>query len=577
MPIIGAFLGGSLPELAAGKSGISLCVTTTDRLNQSTASWTITSTGYSSTVNADPSGRGYIEVPSGATYTITLAHEGEYQNDAPQTVIAESRRHYGVYFDLFTYPDVSTVVRVLTTSAGMAVTGVSGADSMTVVSDSNGVAEFHGMPTGSIWTFSDGSKSETVTIDRLMIIVDFSYMPQVINEVSFGMSFDSSIFTSDPKGCLVYTGECAGFTPVSSPPSSLGPCSVLGSWDMNADGSSSNLFLDSCFYATFDKDGNLHERLNPKNLAEVIGTWNADKIGWRPASGPSSIESENTMFCFPALYRKGDASSVTIGTKESSGTAYGATIDGHTYQYEAIGVYEGYVQGSKLMSLSGKAASSNIIRSDFRTYAAANKVKNGLAMLWNFHQWRDWWHLYLFGAKSFNGQTAIGQGGFTFNGGVGQGLCNAMGLWAGSSKNSVSTATSVKALIENPWGYKGEFIDDFVNSAGTIYVGQNSTPDDTTSNKISTSFGTRQGWQSGLNSTGAFWGLSTDTGGTSTTCQCDYRSSSSNSGRLGIVGEHSGNVSNGYAGPSGLRAGYELSIKDYYYGTRLAFVFDLEV
>lgn len=183
----------------------------------------------------------------------------------------------------------------------------------------------------------------------------------------------------------------------------------------------------------------------------------------------------------------------------------------------------------------------------------------------------------MFGAKSFNGQVAVGQGGFTYNGSVGQGLCNAMGLWAGSSAASASTATSVKALIENPWGYKYEFIDDFVNSSGTIYVGQNSTPDDTTSNKISTSFGTDSGWQSGFNSTGAFWGLSTGTSGSSTTYQCDYRFSKSSGTYLGRVGTFSDNVSGGRAGPSYLSTSDSLSDSLSSRGARLAFVFDLDV
>ena len=573
--IVGAFLGAPDASIAAGFAGISLCINTTDRLNLDTASFSVVAEGFSQTVSADTSGRAYIEVPSGKTYTVTLDHQGTYQNDGPQKVIAESKMVYGVYFDLFSYSEMATIVRVYT-GAGTTITGTSENNSIEVVADYAGVAEFRGLPAGSTWTFSDGYMDVTVEIDRIVVNISMITQP-VVNEVSFGMSFNSSTFTSDPAGCLVYTGECAGFTPVSSPPSALGACSVLGSWDMNADGSSSNPFLDSCFYATFDEDVNIHERLNPKNLAEVIGLWNADKKGWGTASGISSIESENTMFCFPALYRKGDASSVTIGTKSSSGTAYGATIDGHTYQYEAIGVYEGYVQGSKLMSLSGKASSASITRPNFRTYAAANKVKNGLAMLRNFHQWRDWWHLYLFGAKSFNGQVSVGQGGFTYNGGVGQGLCNAMGLWAGSSAASASTATSVKALIENPWGYKYEFIDDFVNSSGTIYVGQNSTPDDTTSNKISTSFGTGSGWQSGLNSTGAFWGLSTGTSGSSTTYQCDYRYSNSPGTYLGGVGASSGTVSDGHVGPSCLGANGSLSASGSSLGARLAFVFDLDV
>lgn len=574
MPIVGAYLGGPEPEVAAGSTGVSLCVNTRDRQNLSTASFRVTNAGYSQTFNADSTGRAFAIVPSAdVPYQVDLIHDGEYMNDDPQHFIARSGEHVGVFFDLYTFSESGTVVRVKSV-LGETVTGTSGSNSMEVAVE-GGVAEFRGLPAGSTWTFTDGIKEETVVIDRILVIVDLSFTPQKINTVSFGMSFDLSTFSTSPKGCLAYTKDCIGFTPVSSPPSSLGPCSVLGSWDMNADGSSSNPFLDSCFYATFDADGNLHQRLNPKNLAEVIGTWDYDRKGWLYSGGPSAIESENTMFCFPALYRKGDDSSVTIGTKASSGTAYGATIDGHTYQYEAIGVYEGYVQGSKLMSLSGKASSASITRPDFRMYAAANKVKNGLAMLWNFHQWRDWWHLYLFGAKSFNGQLAVGQGGFTSNGDVGQGLCNAMGLWAGSKVDSVSTATSVKALIENPWGYKSEFIDDFVHSEGTIYVGQNSTPDDTTSNKISTSFATESGWQSGLNSTGAFWGLSTGTGGSSGTHQSDYIFSNSSGPYLGRVGLSSGYGSK--AGPSFLGAGDSLSYSLTTIGARLAFVFDLEV
>lgn len=379
--IVGAFLGAPDATISAGFAGISLCINTTDRQNLDTASFTVVAQGFSQTVQADASGRAYVEVPSGKTYTITLNHQGMYQNDGPQTVIAESMMRYGVLFDLFSYSEMATIVRVLTIP-GTTVTGTSESNSMEIVADDSGLAEFRGLPAGSTWTFSDGYKEMTVEIDRIVVVVDLAFTPQTINEVSFGMSFNSSTFATDPEGCLAYTGECAGFTPVSSPYSELGPCSVLGSWDMNANGSSANPLLDSCFYATFDEDGNLHERLNPWNLAEAIGVWNVNRKGWDSiAVRPSSIQSENTMFCFPALYRKGDASSVTIGTKSSSGTAYGATIDGHTYQYEAIGVYEGYVQGSKLMSLSGKESSASITRPNFRTYAAANKVKNGLAML----------------------------------------------------------------------------------------------------------------------------------------------------------------------------------------------------
>lgn len=572
-------MGGGSKTVPAGKCLVHLSINTVDRQNLSTASWTVTATGKSYTAEADATGRADLLVDSGATYTATLTHQGNYYNDSPQTFVANSTGVIWCYFDLFQYPDVKTVVYVTTSDPGVTVTATSGSNTMTAVSGADSVAEFDGLATGSTWTFSIGRQTRTVVIDRLLIHVDMSARMPTINTVSFGMSFNSSTFSTDPKGCLTYTGGCAGFTPVSSPPSSLGRCGTLGSWDMNADGSSSNPLLDSCFYATFDAEGTLHQLLNPKDLTQIIALWDEDGGGgWRDASGTSAIQSENTMFCFPALFRKGTSSSVTIGTTSESGTAYGATIDGHTFQFEAIGVYEGYVNGTKLMSLSGKASSANIKRSTFRTYAAANPVKNGKAMLWNFHQWRDWWHLYLFAAKSFNGQVAIGQGGFTYNGSAGQGLCDKMGLWAGSSSTTSSTSTSVKALIENPWGYKFEFIDDFINNgAGTIYAGQSGIPTDAISaGKLNTVFPTASGWQKGLNSSGAFWGIGSGTGGSSTTHQCDYMWSTSTLDLyLGYVGGYSDYVSNGRAGSSYLNANSSLSYSYSNLGARLAFVFDL--
>lgn len=564
MTIVGAFLGGANQTVPAGKCLLHLQINTIDRQNLGTASWTVTATGKSYTATADTSGRADLLVDSGATYTIKLTHQGEYYNDEAQTAIANSTGVLWIYFDLFKYPDVTTVVQVIT-RAGSAVTATSGSNVLTKNADSSGLAVFEGLATGSTWTFSANEESKTVTIDRLMQSVTIG------NYVLYKMTFNSTTFATDPKGCLAYAEDCAGFTPVSTPPSTLGACRTIGSWDMNSNGSSSNSFLDKCFYATFTSEGILHQRLNPHDLTQVIGIWNESESMWDSASGTSDITTENTMFCFPALYRKGDATSVTIGTTSKSGTAYGATIDGHTYKYEAIGVYEGYVSNNKLMSLSGKVSSASISRPTFRTYAAANKVKNGKAMLWNFHQWRDWWHLYLFAAKSFNGQVSIGQGGFTYSSSTGQGLCNKMGLWAGSTSTSVSESTSVKALIENPWGYKYELIDDFINVGGTIYAGQSGTPTDDTSGKTSTSIGTTSsGWQKNANTAGAWWGMSTSTGGSSTTYQCDYVHSTTGTA-CGIVGGNSGAVSRGNAGPSCLDADNSLSSSLLDAGARLAF------
>jgi hypothetical protein len=567
MTIVGAFYGGGNKTVPAGKCLLHLSINTIDRLNLGTASWTVTATGKSFTATADSTGRADLLVDSGLMYTVTLTHQGSYYNDDPQTVAATSTGVVWVYFDLFQYPDIKTVVQVYT-DAGTTVVGTSGSNSMSVVADNNGLAQFSGLATGSVWTFTANGASATVTIDRLLQSIT------VGKSIVFSMAFNASTFATDPRGCLTYSDDCAGFTPVGSPPSALGACQTVGSWDMNEDGSSSNPYLNKCFYATFDSAGNLHQRLNPKDLTQVISVWNATSKKWIDSSGSSAITTENTMFCFPALYRKGSANSVTIGDTAKSGVAYGATIDGHTYEYEAIGVYEGYVNGSKLMSLSGKASSANITRPTFRTYAAANTVKNGKAMVWNFHQWRDWWHLCLFAAKDFNGQRAIGQGGFPYKGSTGQGLCNKMGLWAGCTVASADASHSVKALIENPWGYKFEFIDDFVNIQGWMYAGQNSKPTDDVNNKVSMPLVTSSGWQKSAKTAGPWWGMPNNVGGSSTTYQCDYLLSA-NGTFLGGVGGYSDYVSLGYAGPSCLNAFASLSSSISSLGARLAFVFDL--
>lgn len=206
MTIIGAYLGGNPPELAAGRAGLSLCITTTDRLNQDTASWTITATGFSETVDADETGRAYVELPSGPIYTVKLNHGGSYQNDLPQTFKAESRKHYGVYFDLFTYPEVNTMLKVITRPK-TTVTITSGSNSMTAVADANGYAYFNGLPVDSTWNVTIRGESKDVTIHNLYSEIE------VGNYYIYGIRISRSI--SDPESACEYTDDAVGFTPAS--------------------------------------------------------------------------------------------------------------------------------------------------------------------------------------------------------------------------------------------------------------------------------------------------------------------------------------------------------------------------
>lgn len=356
---------------------------------------------------------------------------------------------------------------------------------------------------------------------------------------------------------------------------------------MNADGTSDNPMLDDMFYATFTSGGVLHEKLNPQDLSKKIATWNNSTKQWESASGSSSIASENTMLCIPTIYMTASSTKFTLSSISSNGTAYAHTIGGHTYQYLAIGVYEGYDDGSKLWSLSGKVSSGSITRPTFRAHAHAQTVQNGYAMLVNYFQHNLLSWMTYFAMKSFNGQTQIGQGGFKYNGTTGQGLCNAMGPFAGATSTSASESTSVKAFVENPWGYKYEFIDDFVvNTTGSsnhvVWAGQNATPDDTytSANKTNiittTVAGGNWAYAKAISTNTQSMGFITTGGGSNAVGLCDGVYFSSSSGQyLGRVGGYSNLVSAGDAGPGYLRASYALDYSAAYLGARLAFVFDL--
>ena len=71
------------------------------------------------------------------------------------------------------------------------------------------------------------------------------------------------------------------------------------------------------------------------------------------------------------------------------------------------------------------------------------------------------------------------------------------------------------------------------------------------------------------------WGLPNDSSGSNSTGLCDYHWVDNDSNYLGYVGGYSGNVSNGFAGPSCLNAYIGFSSSSTYIGARLAFVLDL--
>jgi len=397
--------------------------------------------------------------------------------------------------------------------------------------------------------------------------------------VTFTMNYVSSNFVSSPDSCLTYADDCAGFTPVSGPGSSgstPAKCTTIGSWEMNADGTSDNPLLNRCFYATFTDAGVLHEKLNPQNLAQKIATWDGSE--WVSASGSSSITSENTMFCIPTIYVSSTSSSVTISTKSSTGTAFAHTIDDHVYEYMAIAVYPGNGSSSRIKSISGATSTVNISQANLVAGCKANTVNNGKAMLCNWHQWSLYRLLVLFAMRHFNSQAKIGQGGQSY-GAWTTGLMNAMGLFAGSSSTTVGTTQGVKAFIENPWGHNYEYLGDIKYLSSGVYVFQTSTqsPTSTTGGtcistsphslvSVGTSFGS-------ISTQPMTWGWGTGSGGSATTGGCDIYYLPNFSFPFANVGGVSGYVSDGSAGVSYLgRKGGDAGSSS---GGRSVFVFDL--
>lgn len=440
-----------------------------------------------------------------------------------------------------------------------------------------------GLTNGQMTISYDKDGESTEQTVNVAIGVTTQVSLTIIASLTFTMNYNASNFVSSPNNCLTYADDCAGFTPVSGPGSSgstPAKCTNIGSWVMNADGTSSNNLLNKCFYATFTDAGVLHEKLNPQDLTKKIATWNDSTKKWVSATGSSSITSENTMFCIPTIYVSSTSTSITLSEKEKVGSKpFAHTIDNHVYQYMAIGVYPANGSSTRLKSISGATSTVNISKSDLVAGCRANTVQNGKAILCNWFQWQLYRLLVLFSIRHFNSQDKIGQGGQTY-GAKTTGLMNTMGPFAGSSSTSAGDSQGVKAFIENPWGHNFECLGDFGYVSDGVYAFQTSTqnPASTTGgvkvNASPYSLTTTELASGSISTEPETWGWGTGSGGSKTTGGCDFQRLPYSKSSAGIVGGYSDYVSDGYVGVSYLSD--NVSIGNDFYGGRLVFVFDID-
>ena len=554
-------------------------VTLTVTLNPAVSGVNVTATaggkGYNANTNA--SGVATLSVRPGYDYTVTA-------NNYSTNVV-----HVDANGGSTTLMNATIVVKVTdpNKNTSIAFTVKRGSEVHNgVVNASSGVG------TASVTVYAVGSYTVSITVPTGGTANEVSVTTVAGSSVTasitisygftFTMNYNASNFVSSPNNCLTYANGCAGFTPVSGPGSSgstPAKCTNIGSWVMNADGTSSNKLLNKCFYATFTDAGVLHEKLNPQDLTKKIATWNNSTKEWVSATGSSSITSENTMFCIPTIYVSSTTTSISLSTKVGNGNPFAHTIDNHVYQYMAIGVYPANGSSTRLKSISGATSTVLISQLDLVAGCRANTVQNGKAILCNWFQWQLYRLLVLFSIRHFNSQEKIGKGGQRY-GGKTTGLMNTMGPFAGSSSTSTGNSQGVKAFIENPWGHNYEHLGDFKYVSNGVYAFQTSTQ-----NPTSTTGGIRvdasphsltsPSIASGTISTEPeTWGWGTGSGGSGTTGGCDLQYVPESGYPFGVVSGYSNGVTSGEVGVSCLS--YNNGSDNDNIGGRLVFVFDID-
>ena len=260
------------------------------------------------------------------------------------------------------------------------------------------------------------------------------------------------------------------------------------------------------FYAAFDIDhGNVMvAKLNPFDLSKTIDGYDLDftnhrynimwvlptvywKIGEISVEVPGEGDTTETV-TYPTLTLTNDAT--------AGGVAYAHTINGHTYNYVAYGVYEAYndtitVDGTSktiVTSQTGKTPTYSVSRPNFRNYASNVEMDASLSLseenpayclIWNFYQWELYKYCALTIMEDFNAQSTVGNGKvYTSDNNVRYittGLTDLMGPYAGTIGDvtqSENDANSVKLFIENAWGSLGDYVDGVVFNYTELYNSQ---------------------------------------------------------------------------------------------------------
>ena len=490
--VMGAFMGGGTIMVPKGKCLLHLHINTIDRANLSTASWTITATGKSYTTSADSSGRADILVDADASYTITLNHDGEYYNDEPQYVNATSCGVMWIYFDLFQYPDVSTVLQVYTEPSTQ-VTIVSGTNTQVKTSDSNGLAQFNGLASGSVWTVTANGKSATVTIEHLLTVVTVGKMP------IYGVKIART--GSDPSARVTYINDAEGFTPIVNSAGTFD----MGSW-------AGNDLISGI--KPMSKSGSVWTELDKRTLSGCPTSTAADALVEVP-TWYLSLDNDDDYIYVRFSEKKQDDTYDDLASR----------LNGERIGMFHIAMFDALNSSSKLYSYSGATPTVNTSITNFIAYAKARGDGYDLA---TYYQMTYLTALMILLFKSTDGQGTLGKG-LTSSGSAAQArskltFTNDYGM---SGYPSDATKPVSFFWIHDFWGNVYQFIGcaktDSSSRIMTIIDGYSSvTESDFTLVTPNTPTGNRSGYVSDVVGTTGAGFLPKTCSGSTTTFWCDY-------------------------------------------------------
>ena len=202
------------------------------------------------------------------------------------------------------------------------------------------------------------------------------------------------------------------------------------------------------------KNGKVVGYLDPTNFTKFENGSNADI---------TSGNAGDVMIQFPRrgvrISKSGKVVTVSMtdNPNDSSFKYYAHQRGSANKDYFYLGVYDGWVNGNKLRSLSGKSPTVSTTLNDFDRYGKANGTGYGCM---GYYQWLFVQVMYVLQFKgNLNSQSTVGYGNCNSNGILNTGRSNTKGMIYGD--------TNVAKLfgIEDAWGNIWQLVNNYYSNS----------------------------------------------------------------------------------------------------------------